>query len=83
MAISLILTRTFSDMVGSKIRCMVDFDIRQKGFAEGDGCFTNASYLHELMRFAKGSSIAAAILCIGKAFDVQRLESGWSPTSSM
>jgi hypothetical protein len=70
ITIGSILCRLFWGILNDRIKRIVKFTPRQKGFMDEPGCFNNIHTLNEIIRHAKSrSSIVAVLLDISKAFD--------------
>lgn len=64
-----LLYRLFSGLIEKRLRSITILNARQKGFVEGNGCYSNTTLMNEIMRLGKKSSLKVAILDISKAFD--------------
>jgi hypothetical protein len=64
-----ILARVFSGVLDQHLRATIRLSTSQRGFVEGNGCFTNTRLLDEAIREGKESRLCGAILDISKAFD--------------
>ncbi|GFG30127.1 hypothetical protein Cfor_07569, partial [Coptotermes formosanus] len=70
LTISSLICRTYWGIVDKKLREVISFSRRQKGFVHETGCFNNGHILNETIKAAKGrDSLVAVQLDITKAFD--------------
>lgn len=72
VTITSLVSRIFWGCIDQKIRSVVGFTPRQKGFISSEaGCFNNVHILVELLRHSKatGKNLVVTILDISKAFD--------------
>ena len=70
LTIGSLICRTYWGIVDRKLREVVSFSPRQKGFVNETGCFNNVHILNETIKAAKAKNGLVAIqLDIAKAFD--------------
>jgi hypothetical protein len=70
LTIGSLICRTYWGIVDKKLREVISFSPRQKGFVHETGCFNNVHLLNETIRAAKKKDGLVAIqLDIAKAFD--------------
>ena len=70
LTIGSLICRTYWGIVDKKLREVISFSPRQKGFVHETGCFNNVHILNETIRAAKHKNGLVAIqLNIAKAFD--------------
>ena len=71
ITISSVLSRLYWGIIDAKVRDVLRFTPRQKGFVCETGCFNNVHILSELLRHSKEGrkALVAVVLDINKAFD--------------
>jgi hypothetical protein len=71
ITIGSLLSRIYWGIIDSKVRNVLRFTPRQKGFVCETGCFNNVHILSELLRHSKEGhkALVAVVLDINKAFD--------------
>lgn len=70
ITISSLVSRVYYGILDAKIRSVVTFSPRQKGFVSEPGCFRNVHVLNELLRHAKAhTGLVLTQLDVSKAFD--------------
>lgn len=71
ITISSIISRLYWGCIDQKLRTVVRFSPRQKGFVSEPGCFNNIHILAEVLRHSKTTSknLVVTVLDVSKAFD--------------